>query len=663
MPLRFRITLLIVVLLSVSMVGNTMLLVLLGKESILQRTEGDGIAIARLLANGVALAERIASEAQARLGRQMIAEAALAAQLIDLAQQHGLAETALNARLAEIVARTSIRRIVALDNDGTIRAEASPAYDPLLPGEKYPALADTLAETAAGKQWAQTTEPLTLPGDYTPLRFAGVRAVRGDGLVVVGQDVEDERGLRRQVGPERNISAMVGEANIESIWIFGENEELLARASLDNNAAGGTGVSNHERAVVRRVIRAGQPHSAYDGNVIRVVVPVLDNDRLPIGATLVRFSTEEVHAMVRRNSAISVALTLTVLVIGVIVADMLGRRISRPIVAIADAARSVHSHTYDAGALSAIVQRSDEIGSLARDFDDMAHQVLAREEELDRLVALRTQQLNERNQELTQAIDVIQTDLDAARSLQHAILPQQFPIAPNFAGVAIMTAARHVGGDFYDFFMIDDDHLAVVIADVSGKGVPAALFMAVSRTILRAQAMATPPPAECIRRANEQICAQNPMYLFITVFYGVLNIRTGEFRYVNAGHPLPVLLQHRARRITPLPGTDGTALGVMEDLAYREDAVALSPGDTLVLYTDGVSEAMDEADNEFTDARILTALEGQIDSEVGAILGHLIEDVQQFVKTAPQSDDLTCVVMRYLGDPAAAELPIPALAS
>jgi sigma-B regulation protein RsbU (phosphoserine phosphatase) len=647
MPLRYRITLLIIVLLAVAVIGNTTLLVMLGERAILQRAESDGLAIARLLANGVGLAERLPGAVNAQIGRQMIAEAALAAELVDLAEQQGLGAVDIEQRLAEVVARTGIRRIVALDRDGTMTANVTRAFDPPLPGEQDASLAAAFAQTAPGKHWAQVLPPQKLPGHQRRMQFAGVRAPHGDGLVVIGEGIEEIRALRRQIGPERNISAMVGDAAIEGIWIFGENQELVAQSTLNGDTAAPTPL---ETARVNSVIQTGRPVADNDGDVIRVVAPVLDDDRLAIGAALIRFSTAELHAAVRQTILLSVALAVVLLGAGAILANWLGRRISQPIVAVADAARSVHNRSYNPGMLSPIGRRSDEIGSLARDFAEMAQQVLSREEELDRLVALRTQELEERNRELTQAFELIQSDLDAARSLQHAILPQQFPVARSFAGVAIMTAARHVGGDFYDFFMVDDDHLAIVIADVSGKGVPAALFMAVSRTILRAQATATPAPSECIRRANDQICTQNPMSLFITVFYGLLDVRTGAFRYVNAGHPSPVWLQRPEHNVVPLPWTEGVALGVMEDLAYREGRTVLRRGDTLVLYTDGVSEAMDDTGNEFTESRILATLAGTLDSDVAGILGRLIQNVESFVDGAPQSDDLTCVVVRYIGD-------------
>lgn len=651
MPLRYRITLLIVVLLAASMLGNATLLVLLDKRAALQRAQSDGVAIARLLAGGVAIAEHLPDIVDAQITRQMVAEAALAAQLIDVARAQGMRDVAIESRLAEIVARTPIRRIVALDQGGRITLRAAQAYQFPAAEERDRPLAEAFAGLAPGRRWAQALPPRPA-GRSAAMQFAGVRAPHGAGLVIIGQNTAATQEVSREIGPQRNISAMVGTAGIEGIWIFGERRHLLARSVIRRDRAAAP--TRGEMASVAEAIRTAHAQSVDDGALIRVAAPILDEDGLPRGAALVRFSTADLRAALAHTVFLSIAFTLLLLVAAVIAANRLGRRISRPIVAIAEAARSVRGRTYDDAMLGRIALRGDEIGSLARDFGDMAHQVLAREEELDRLVALRTSELDERNRQLTQAIDTIQADLDAARSLQHAILPQQFPPEQRIAGVAVMTAARHVGGDFYDYFMVDDDHLALLIADVSGKGVPAGLFMAVSRTILRAQAMATPTPAECISRANAQLCAQNPMFLFVTVFYGLLDIRTGALRYVAAGHPPPILLRRAARRLAPLPGTEGTALGIGADLGYREGKAVLSRGDTLVLYTDGVSEAMDAAGDLFTEERILAALSGEFDSEVGAILGHLIESVDRFVDGAPQSDDLTCVVLRYLGKRAAA---------
>lgn len=645
MRLSHRITLLIVALLSVTALSVAASLTWLADRALTARATNDSRAIAGLLADGASLAERIPGIVTQEVGRQMIAEATLAGMLVEAARKGGLSNAEIDRRLAEAAAWTALDEIWVLTPEGQVINGTSSQYDPPAPGQRDEALAQAFAAVGQGRRWAESKVPLRLPDYSKPMAFAAVR-LPGDGhIVVVGQDLAVSDDLSRRIGPRRTIETMVGQADIQAVWIFAETEAVLASTGLAGG--GGAAPTAPELAGVREAIQSGRTRTLAGELTTSVVSPLLDADRLPIGTVLVRFSTAEAQAVAHRNIAISAGLAALLLAFGAIAARLVSGRISRPILAIADAARAVHDRSFRAAMLEPVGRRPDEIGGLARDFTQMAEQVLAREEELDRLVALRTAELAERNQQLTHAVEVIQADLDAARALQQAILPQVFPDRPGLAGRAVMTAARHVGGDFYDFFMVDEEHMAVLIADVSGKGIPAALFMAVSRTVLRARAMVNPAPAECVPSANDEIVSQNPQELFITVFYGLLNIRTGDFRYVNAGHLPPVHVSGSG--IVRLTCSRGMALGVMDGLSFREDRMTLAEGDTLVLYTDGVSEAMNETDQEFTDQRVLDSVGRHAAKPVGEILEGLVADVAGFVGGAPQSDDLTCIVLRYLG--------------
>lgn len=213
-----------------------------------------------------------------------------------------------------------------------------------------------------------------------------------------------------------------------------------------------------------------------------------------------------------------------------------------------------------------------------------------------------------------------------------------------------MTPAREMGGDFYDFFPLGPDRLGLVIADVSGKGVPAAFFMAISRTVLQASAREKPSPGECLAQVNNVLCEQNPLELFVTIFYGILDLRTGELRFANGGHNPPFrVLKHG--EVTELPRTGGMAVGVIPDLSYREKSVTLAPGDTLFLYTDGISEAMDANGREFSVERIIEALSETHRQSIDVMLTRVTDAVDRFVGDAPQSDDITCLVIRYNGAP------------
>ena len=217
---------------------------------------------------------------------------------------------------------------------------------------------------------------------------------------------------------------------------------------------------------------------------------------------------------------------------------------------------------------------------------------------------------------------------------------------------ASMHAAKEVGGDFYDFYLVDDDHLAVAIGDVSGKGVPAALFMVVARTVLqnnmlllkKAEAL-----GEVMARANDRLCRDNEEDMFVTVFMGLLDIRSGEFSYVNAGHNHP-LLRSGATGFSYLPKADTCMMGIMEGLEFPVRKLQLNPGDCLFLYTDGVTEAMDPEGNLFTDKKLKDLL-GTVpaDREAKDILALVSRAVKAHAGEAEQSDDMTMLGLLYQG--------------
>jgi len=244
----------------------------------------------------------------------------------------------------------------------------------------------------------------------------------------------------------------------------------------------------------------------------------------------------------------------------------------------------------------------------------------------------------------------IQQDLLTAREIQQAILPKVFPPFPHrsdFNIYAAMIAAKEVGGDFYDFFMIDNDRLGFVIGDVSGKGVPAAIFMAVSRTLIRATGLKGIPVDECMIYVNNLLCNESVSSMFVTVFYGILNTVTGEIDYVNAGHNPPYLIS--ASGIRKAEMTDGIILGCMEHFIYKHGKVKLNPGEWLFLYTDGVTEAFDRNNEAYGEERLEPFLKSHLDHPVDDIINHLFQEVNTFSTGVPQSDDITMLTIRYSG--------------
>jgi serine phosphatase RsbU (regulator of sigma subunit) len=242
----------------------------------------------------------------------------------------------------------------------------------------------------------------------------------------------------------------------------------------------------------------------------------------------------------------------------------------------------------------------------------------------------------------------LRRELDIARSIQQSILPRAFPRRRDLELFAEMLPAREVGGDFYDFFPVDDARLALVVADVSGKGVPAALFMAVSRTVLRSVALDGLAPAECLRRANALLCLENSAELFVSVFYGVLDTRTGELAYSNGGHNPPYVVP-RTGGVAPLERTAGMVLGVADEVGYGERRMTLNAGDGVFLYTDGVTEAMDVDGTLFSDRRLETVLTTHRQATPEGLTRAVVDDVRRHSGGEPQSDDITALALRYHG--------------
>ncbi|MCK9483170.1 MAG: SpoIIE family protein phosphatase [Candidatus Marinimicrobia bacterium] len=246
----------------------------------------------------------------------------------------------------------------------------------------------------------------------------------------------------------------------------------------------------------------------------------------------------------------------------------------------------------------------------------------------------------------------IQHDLTIARNIQQSILPKVFPPFPernDFDIYAGMTPAKEVGGDFYDFFLIDKDRLGLVIGDVSGKGIPAAIFMAVSRTLLKATALKGLPTGECLSYVNELICLESTASMFVTIFYGIFNTTTGELEYANGGHNPPYLLKADGS-VQLLEMTNGMALGVMEELDYQMKSIALHSGDGLFLYTDGVTEAFNAAGQIYTDERLAKLLAGSNTHPIKEIVQKVFQDVHEYSTGIEQSDDITILAMRRSAD-------------
>jgi sigma-B regulation protein RsbU (phosphoserine phosphatase) len=321
-----------------------------------------------------------------------------------------------------------------------------------------------------------------------------------------------------------------------------------------------------------------------------------------------------------------------VLLFGSVIAIFGAKTISKPIAHLTEMTRRIAGGDFTQ---RIDISAKNEIGVLAASFNEMTRRL---NESIEHL------------KETTAAKERIESELQIAHEIQMSMVPKIFPPFPDrkeFDIFATLVPAKEVGGDLYDFFFLDDDHLCFAVGDVSGKGVPASLFMAVTKTLFRATAANGGSPGEILARLNTEICRDNDSGMFVTFFCGILDIRTGQVDYSNGGHNLPSYL-HRDG-VSPLENFGGISLGLVERSPYQSGRIVLRPGDALLLYTDGVTEAMDPSHALYSDQRLERFLGNNRSSTPRQIIGDLISDVRYFAGGEPQSDDITVLALHYFG--------------
>lgn len=257
------------------------------------------------------------------------------------------------------------------------------------------------------------------------------------------------------------------------------------------------------------------------------------------------------------------------------------------------------------------------------------------------------ERLKQTQDRLVQAQHQTDEELRVARTLQQAILPAEFPNNPAYRGHAVMRAARMIGGDFYDVFKIDDDRLGIVIADTCGKGVPAALFMVLARDVVEQCAFAGLSPGDCLTAANREIFRRNPLSFFVTMIYGILDVRSGELTYANGGHDNPYLI-HAEGGVEHLTSTRRSlVVGMIEDIKYPETTVQLQFADTLVFVTDGIAECVSREGETFGEARLERLLQNSLEHAPDRLAEKLLSAVDEFIGGASLTDDVACVAVQY----------------
>ena len=334
-------------------------------------------------------------------------------------------------------------------------------------------------------------------------------------------------------------------------------------------------------------------------------------------------------------------LAIVIIIVILVIRMVMQRRLVKPIREVSSAAEQYAISRADSGVEKNFfsrlnIQTGDELEELSQVMADMEQEIAVYEDNLTKAAAEEER---------------IQTELGLATAIQIGMLPQIFPPYPErkeFDIYAVMDPAKEVGGDFYDFFLIDDTHLGLVMADVSGKGIPAALFMMSSMIVINNLASEGYSPAEVLRRANEKICSSAKVDMFVTVWFGILDLRTGVVTSANAGHEYPAV-RHAGGQYELLRTKHSFVIGGMDGMKYREESFTLEPGSSLFLYTDGVAEATNAQEQFYGYERMLAALNTTEGMSAEETLRTVREDVDRFVEEAPQFDDLTMMCITYKG--------------
>ena len=372
------------------------------------------------------------------------------------------------------------------------------------------------------------------------------------------------------------------------------------------------------------------------GYIASAYSPVFDSNGQPVAVVGVDLSMPGIqHSLTRFILIIVACIAVVTLVSAAVFSAFIRRKIVAPVALLNTAAKEMVSHLENEEVFRPQIRTGDEIEELADSFEQMNFEVC---EYISKLAAVTAEK------------ERIGAELSVAAQIQNDMLPRIFPPFPErgeFDIYASMRPAKEVGGDFYDFYLLGENRLAFLIADVSGKGVPAALFMMTAKTIIKNFAEAGLAVHDIFTRTNEQLCRNNDAGMFVTAWMGILDLETGEMEFANAGHN-PPLVRRTEGGFEYLKTRPGFVLGGMEGMRYRKGDIAFCKGDCIYLYTDGVTEATNSGQTLYGEDRLLSFLNGlSHEDDVRSLCHSVLTDVDDFVGEAPQFDDITMLAVRF----------------
>jgi len=616
---------------------------------VIEQVERDVDVLSRVLAQSISISQQLPDQVEDVLGQGMQATATALSHFVAAAEQAGRSPDQIKASLKRVIASSMIAEIWITDPKGRayLNAPLEGIDFTFNPDPKVQAQASAFWPLLDGQTSVINQPMMRREIDNKHFKYVGVPGVDKPRIVQVGTPGQSLQALRDEVGVQKLVRVLVASGALKAMHVVQKDMAELASevAGSDNRAS----LDNKQKEVLRDVIATGKSRTEIKAKHIEVFQNIRDEFDTSIGAFVVQLPRQGLDDLLTEQALAALAIGIVIFLIGGMVSLAFADRIAKPIGTMTQVAGQVGQG--DFGRLEQLErtsERTDEIGELARVFKTMANDVRHRERVLDDLVSQRTRELADKNLALSDAQALITKELDLARRLQLAILPEHFPATARCSGYARMLPATQMGGDFYDFVALPNGRVAMVMADVSGKGVTAAFFMAVARTSINSLVRQSASVSQCLALANDELCRQNPLDLFVTVFLAIFDPVTGRLDYANGGHN-PPLIRHADGRTGWLEPTGDMALGVMPDMPFSSSSVQLEPGDLFLAYTDGVTEAFNAQLEAYGEQRLLDLLCLAKDPAPATVVEQLFSEVASFADGAPQSDDITVAALFWEG--------------
>ncbi|GAA4258073.1 SpoIIE family protein phosphatase [Azospirillum formosense] len=643
MTFQGRLVLLISGLVTLAVALVTILLAWTTHSAIQSRVEADGRGAATLLARSATLAREVPRDVEALLADRLLSEATLAAHLVAVMEAGKAPVKAVTDRLKAVADGGGPDEIWVTDNRGR-------AYLHNIPGPDITFGPDARAQPRQAPYYGLlnrapekvVTDAATEGGKL--MKFAGVAGVDKPRIVQVGADVRRLGDIARRAGVDGVMASLLAGGTVEGAWLLERDGRLAVHAT------GPSAGPLSERAVeaAKAAAAAGETGLLREGDRLTAFAPVPAVAGQGAGIAVVRLPAEDLSSVVGRHVKIGVLVGLLVLAAGVYGAVRFARSQMAPIERLGEAVAAVEAGRFNPFTLNEAMERNDEMGRLARVFRSMALEASYREETLDAQLLMRTAELETRTEKLAAAEHLIEEEQRAARDVQANLLPQQLPAGRDSQFFGLLVPGPAVSGDFYDVIELDERHCLLVVAGVSGWGVPAAFLMLLVRGAIR-EAAARPgmTPAAILAAANDRLCGQSPFDGFATAFVALYDRETGMLSHSSAGNRAPCRIRADGSVLT-LADAGGPALGVRKGIPYGEAVTRLEQEDTLFLCTEGVLRAVNAHREPFGEERLAAVLHQGRGLSARDRSELLLRAVEAHVGPDGQTGDIVCLTVRRL---------------